>query len=353
MKFGLRLALLLSLAACTVARPDDSFVPKEDDDADDDVDPQPTEGFDDDVEDDDTADDDEPPRDARVPAEGGGRTNDAGAPGRRDSSMSGPSGSGLDALAGTYLMRMDMYSSVATTRTPMLRLKNRVSNLMMVDLRVDDGKLVASEWMCDQSYAHSCESSNCKSWKTQLNSMVRSGYFGDPERAVTRSLSFDPESRELKGERASIPLGYDEKEGEQAVPSTRDDARVWKIGSEGRGMFSLMTASVQIAVSAQEVACEVENAQRFTTVFAGKLAAGTLSLEGVSFPLDLDATDGEVLAVRAANSTSASRSQCTKANFEDSSGMQGTATVRFKRFEGQCPSAAQFDSMFPPSPAFM
>jgi hypothetical protein len=351
MKFGLRLSLLLSLAACTVARPPESFLPMEEDDDDEPADPPP--GFEDDDTDDDTTDDDAPERDARAPTRDSAVRNDAGA-GRRDGATAepGPGATGLAALhQQRYLMRMDMYSTASSSRPVQLEVKNRISNLLLVEFVVEDGKLSARERMCDQTYGHDCVTRSCVSWETKLSSDVKKAYFGSAEREVTRSYDLDLQSRELRASSATIPLGFDDSDEGKGVPTARDDARVWKVG-DGRGMFSLMAAQVRVAVSNQMISCFVETAQRFTTEFAGELPGSDVSLDGATFPLNVEGLKGEVLDVRAQNNTSTSRMQCTEETFSASSGSSPKGTVRFKAYDGEgCPT--NFDSMFPAAPAFM
>jgi hypothetical protein len=336
--------LTVSLGACVMGRPDDAYsppareLPPEDDDADDDDEPVEDAG--------------RAPRDAKVvprpdtgparpPSDGGG-----GPATRVDGEVPAPSGDALEALAGRYLMRMDLYSTVMTTRLPRLTLKNRVSNLLMVDLVVDGDGLVGTEIMCDQTYEHDCVL-GCETWKTALDPAVVDDFFGDPKRAVTRPYTFNKATGELRGAETTMALGFDDREGQSALPRAGEvsDPRLWKI-SAGVGMYTRFDAAVLVAGRTTSVTCQVETVQRFPNSFAGKVAGSTPALAGAEYKLDASKSAGVVVRVRGMSS------QCTAANFEGQQGEQETGSiVRFQRYDGEgCPG--DFDKEFPPAAKF-
>jgi hypothetical protein len=326
----------LLFGACTMARPEGAYEGAEP------PDPKPTDEPD---ADDDDDDEPEPIVDARViPRRDSSTpkpTADAGQVTRQDGEVTPPaSGDPREALAGRYLMRMDMYSTLNTTSTPRISLSNRVSNLFMLELAFDGERLVGTEYLCDQTYAHRCLS-GCRDWSTKVDQSVRQSYFAG-ERSIEREYTFDKASQKLTAAEKAIALGYDEGEGQNTVPSDVSDPRLWKAAA-GPGIYTSFNAVAAITVS-----CQVSTVQSFTTSFSGTLSGNPVSLDGKEFPFTAKTMGGVI-----GQPTGTPRTQCTRERFEMQPNPQGEKfVVRFKAFAGEgCP--ASFDREFAASPAFM
>jgi hypothetical protein len=330
---------VLLFGACTMARPEGAF---------DGTDPPDPDAADEPDADDDDDDDVEPIVDARViprPEASGPRpTSDAGqTPSRVDGEVKPPvSGDPREALAGRYLMRMDMYSSLDTAGTPRIQLRNRVSNLFLVDVVFDGERLQAREALCDQTYAHRCQS-GCRGWSTKIDSAVRAEYFGGA-RTIEREYGYDEASGKLTAKQSAISLGYDEREGQSAVPTDASDPRVWKKGG-GPGLYTIFEATPSIGGT---ITCQVSTVQRFTTEFSGTMSGTPSSLDGKEFSFTTMTMGGVI-----GEPTGSSRTQCTRERFEMQPNPQNEKfVVRFKAYSGDaCPST--FDSEFKPVPEFM
>lgn len=332
--------LMFALTACSVERPPGSYEPEQDDASDDDDETSPFE-----------RDDAGSRRDGRIPLPEAGKPRpdarvDAGSAedGGQLVEVKGP----LDKLAGRYLMRLDLYSRVTSTGTPSLSLNNRMSNLFVVDVRVEDDRLVATEMLCEQTYAHQCLSSSCKSWVTRVSPAVVDEFF-TPDRAIERTYNLDEETGKLTGEKKTLSLGFDEQSGKTALPTQPSDTRVWKVGS-GSGVYTEFEASVSVpVVGTQTVRCQVSNVQRIETEFSAMLSQDEPTLEGVNIQVDISGTTANVIHATGTPST-----QCTPAKLQEQAPEDETATLKFKRFDGDgCPTAGEFDAELAASPAFM
>lgn len=243
----------------------------------------------------------------------------------------------LDALAGVYVMRLDHYSTLEV-RNPPLLVQNRVSNLMLVDVRRGAGNtLVASELICDQVYAHRCDE-GCTTWETSLDSAVYKKL--DQVKPVERELLYDPMTRTLTGKEARLALGFEDN-GSDALPVDKADQRVWQLGS-GVAMLSSIHARIKVGMIATNVDCGLASVQRFRSSFSGKLQAA--GLDGAMFTpeLEYEVKDVEVIGPR---------TQCdaTKVSSEDL--IDKRKVLRFKKVDvEQCPDAAAFERLLPGDP---
>jgi hypothetical protein len=257
----------------------------------------------------------------------------------------------LAALAGRYLMRMDLYSTAeASEALTTLRVRNRVSNLLLVQVSTgaDETHVVTRETLCHQVFEHFCED-GCKSWKSTNDPDVAGLFF--EQRPVARELAVDGASRSLTAAKAALALGFDELDGENELPADRDDARVWTLGSgsaERSGLFTRLVAEIPPLIS---VDCFVSTVQRFVTSFTGTLqASGALSLEDVEFELVTDGTKAAAIWAEGTPTSYCTTSQLS-ADAPSGSTVEGRQIVRFARFSGSgCPAAAAFEDALPAKP---
>lgn len=340
MKLRWLCCLLLGIAACAMPRPEGSWEPPEEDAEADDADAQVDEFDRTPSIDDEDARVDAPSRDAATdePARDGDASDDDD-----DTPDTGEvvSGHPLAALDGKrFLMRMDLYSRVTTTSPVALEVKNRVSNLLWVKFSLEGETLTSTEVLCDQQYAHECER-GCDDWTTRVHPTVIEDFFTN--RDITRTYEFDSASRELSG-RSSMPLGFDEAEDERSVPTDESDSRVWKIGSEGFGVYTdIDVTGLPLRMTLD---CKVSSVQRFQTTVSGELP-DSMDLESTMFELDTTGSDGAVVYVAGVPTR-----QCTKDNLENQDADEEASKVRFKAYDGdRCPT--DFDALLPANPAFM
>lgn len=330
--------LLLGFAACAMPRPDNSWEPEEDAEADD---GGTVDGRDGGARRPDRDEREVPKPDTSTPV----AADDAGVEKGPDAEPAISPGHPLAALDGKrFLMRMDMYSSVDTTVSIVrLRLKNRISNLFLVDFSLVDGRMVGHEVLCDQTYDHKCES-GCEPWETYVDPAVIDKYFTNDLKS-TRTYEFDEETGELTGGVASLALGFNEAEGTDDVPTDTDDERLWSIAGGGLGLYTHFDARVGNSIKTS-VNCEVSVVQRFVTTFSGKLAGESPSLEGVEFELqNVDGTDAKTVDV-----SGVPQNQCTQESLDGQTGNDLGAAVRFMEHDEGCP--ANFDEVFAPKPLF-
>lgn len=257
----------------------------------------------------------------------------------------------LAGLTGRYLMRMDMYSTAQVKEAlSTLRMRSRVSNLLVAEVSLGDseGRLVSRETLCDQTYAHACEE-GCTSWETSLDPGLSAEFFA--ERNWTRELELDADARTLKGGELTMALGFDEVDGESALPSSTSDARVWMLESDGQERSGVVTQLLG-SVPPLSFDCFVSTVARFVTTFSGPLSQqGALSLEHASFDLSTDRSDGRVIWAQGKPASYCSTSQLNAEQGTSSSATDITQTVRLARSEAEgCPSADTFDEALPADP---
>jgi hypothetical protein len=193
----------------------------------------------------------------------------------------------LTALAGRYLMRMDMFSTGVIEAGVTSTLPTRVSYLYLTELQVRGDQLVAAERLCHETFAHSC-SPNCSMNTKEVVSSAQRLW----STRITRNYTLSGAT--FAGQRATYAIGYDGAP-EDDVPGSASDARVWDVVAGGdREGFQVygefQTRAVVIPVTAN---CTAKTTQRLVTAFSGKLA-GTDSaplLYGTSLRFEIDATD--------------------------------------------------------------
>jgi hypothetical protein len=272
-RLGLAHALV---AGCEVPRPDGAFLPEPPEEA----------GAAPDTDFGDAGADYVPPSDAGDPF--GGFDTGVVAP---DAGTGGPGTDPallrLTALAGRYLMRMDMFSTGVIEAGVTSTLPTRVSYLYLTELQVRGDQLVAVERLCHETFAHSCTPSCSMNTKEVVSSAQRLW-----STRITRTYTLSGTT--LAGRRATYTIGYDGAPEDDA-PGSVADARVWDVVAGGdREGFQVygefQTRAVVVPVTAN---CTAKTSQRLVTAFGGKLA-GTDSapqLYGSSLRFELDATD--------------------------------------------------------------
>ncbi|MET0284575.1 MAG: hypothetical protein ABW352_08905 [Polyangiales bacterium] len=329
------LALLLALGACTPDRPDGAYKPVYTDGG------RPCRaGYCDDA----AADEEDASDDLAFPEPdaGDGFELDAG-----ERNLDDPL-TGLEAL---YLMRVDYYSIVdeRDQLNNRLRLKNRVSNLFLTELKSVDGKLRAREKMCFQSSAHKCLD-GCMDWDTVYGPRLPNEYkkMAPIERTYTIATNADG-SYKLTAERSLMPLGYSEPApGNTPLPTQLSDPRVWQltdVTTSARGVQTTLQGTLIAGPLRPALDCEVDSVMLFGTAFQSQLAR----------------LDAAALAERSPQvSTAGSKAQvlyvdgdpaavCTEEELAGRSGGTETALVRFRKTDLRaCPgSANEFEQLFP------
>ena len=339
---------LVCVLACEVTRPYGSFEPEV-------RDASGPGGFDDDEAG--GGDEDMPPEGpAKIPVRDGG-ARPAGN-GMRDSGGGGsqpppanepgppapPPDSPLAAYAGTYLMRMDMFSQVESkVLTTTLRLKNHVSNLLLADVRVEGDRLISQETLCHQTYTHNCESGCSDGWRTTPDAKLPAFFtHANTERAYVVDGSM------LRAEQAVVALGFDDPpvSADTSVPTDLSDSRLWKLEPSDPKRVGLRTR-LQTQVSIAKFDCVVSAVQLFATTFEGAVGEASSPLEGVSFNLATPAMPGASLA--AEGEPASYCNQKTLGEQAASGGKPGEQLVRFRKIESRttCPDVAMFEQALP------
>lgn len=226
-----------------------------------------------------------------------------------------PDDARLQALAGQYLMRMDMLSTASVQVLPAVRVgtRNRISYLLVTEIYVEAGQLKSNERLCHQLFAHTC-TEGCSTLSTTTYPAVTDKLVEAPFSQRSYALT----ATDLTGNTLRMNLGFDASSNE-ALPTSSSDARVWDIVSgngDREGMMARLDSKGLFSVS-----CDVYSVQSFVSKITGKLG-GTSSaptLVGQTFKLDTSGAD--------AKSLGASDSKCTDDGKNPPT--QGEQTVRF------------------------
>ena len=345
---------LSCVLACEVTRPYGSFEPVV-------RDAGGPSGFDDDDAGDDDDDDDEaaagpapiPGRDGatrptpagmRDGGTGPGEEPDEPKPGNEPGPPAPPPNSPLAPYVGTYLMRMDMFSQVESkVLTTTLRVKNRVSNLLLAEVRVEGDRLISQETLCHQTYAHNCESGCADGWRTTPDAKL-SAFL--PRASTGRAYVVDGSM--LRAEQAVIALGFDDDDvsSSTSVPTDLNDARLWKLEPSDPKRVGLRTR-LQTQVSVARFDCVVSAVQLFATTFEGAVGEAASPLEGVSFNLATPPMPAASLA--AEGEPSSYCNQKTLGEQASAGGKDGAQLVRFSKTGSRdtCPDVAMFEQALP------
>jgi hypothetical protein len=329
----LSLVSLALLASCDLTRPGGAFQPKE-------YDPR-QHGFGD--------------EDADLPDEDPS-SDDAGEQTDPPDGSDGPPvvvdpANPLSVLQGLYLMRVDVYSTAsATSLGNTLTLNSRVSNLMIASLTPkDDGTLTAHETLCTQSYYHECVS-NCSGWKTDVDPEL-------PKLCVSRVIDRDytvSAAGAFSAAASTIPIGFNEVDGNGALPVDPTDARVWTMGTPDQDRYGVnthLTAKIG-PLGTTSLDCIVSTVQRFATSFAGTLDLKTYGKDAlVQKPMLADTAASTAATIYV---DGVPTQYCNKAQLDTTSQQAPNeiSVVRFKRYTGlNCPtSEAAYEALFPGVP---
>jgi hypothetical protein len=320
-------ALLLALGACSSTRPETAYSPVY-------LAPDAcTPGISCMVEASDDTDDD--PRDE---LDGGSHEMDAA-----EVDPSDP----LAALAGSYLMRVDYYSTATGSQAnATLELKTRVSNLFFTTLTVVDGKLHAVEQLCAQTSNHRClTGETCDGWQTQYD-VALPAKFLEAHSKLERDWELDASGHlAVRAGDTLLTLGYDPGTDRHELP-TDADATVWQLEGDAqrRGVHTYVTAN--LLKGTLKLECHIGSVMQFATAFGGEL--DDRGLPGLVAPVDVTGSDVKPVYASGNPGFVCNKEQLLKAN-----GGNEKAFVRFKKAGSisACPTPQRFVSAFPLDPA--
>jgi hypothetical protein len=256
---------------------------------------------------------------------------------------------------------MDSYSSVdATQGSNKFHVDNRVSNLMLFNLRVDGEKLIADEKMCDQVYQHLC-GPGCGSWVTVLDKALRTSFF--PETTIEREYRLDGDT--LLATEATMPLGFSAEGASPTtpLPTSASDPKVWKLDGVAAsnpdpnrvGVLAQIQAKLKTSGAFQQefpFNCTVSTVQRLTTSFSfeGIDLTNREALTGVYRKVDSDKSKLNTLLTQLVKPTSTfTQDLCTKEKFEAQTAPDEVTGIIFMRADNLpgCPLTKEFEDMFP------
>lgn len=273
------------------------------------------------------------------------KPNDAGAKipdAQRPSAEAGSGNKKLDALAGRYLMRLDVLGT-ATSPSPLggeVAIRSRVSTLIVAELAVDGDQLSGTERVCTQVIAQKCEK-QCTSASTSVDSRVVSGFLLQRQQHRTYTLA---EDGTFRGERSIAQLGYDDTNEDAAAPTSPDDKRLWDVvpGNDiGEGLLSKLSVTLGLTIS-----CDAYGTQKFASSFSGKLGGSDGAPTIPEMTLALDGSEG----TRLGSSSPACDAQEVSSPVE-------IANARMVRYGDDmnddafwnCPAPSVFDQQLPPT----
>jgi hypothetical protein len=182
----------------------------------------------------------------------------------------------LAELLGTYLMRVDYYSTLRETDTATgttLALKNRVSNLFFTQITPGSDQLIfAGEQLCFQNSVHLClDPGGCRNWTTtyadEVPTKIQQIY------PVVRGYRVDQSTKTIMAaaQGAVLRLGYDDNAFSTLdVPKETTDPRVWHLGPDDSRLLGVATqlrGSVGPQALNFKLNCEVDSVQKFATAF--------------------------------------------------------------------------------------
>jgi hypothetical protein len=202
-------------------------------------------------------------RDAGRPDTGNGQTVPDAAPPRPDA---GPSSVNLEALAGRYLMRWDV---LGTAKSNFLggemRIRSRLSTLVVAELKVEGNKLVSEERVCTQIAAQKCESI-CDTARTVVDPRTIEDFL--KKKKQTREFTVSGDGT-FTAERSVAQLGYDDEDLDGEVPTSSDDERVWDVeaGDPREGFLT----SITVKALGLGPTCQAFGTQKYVSSFSGKL----------------------------------------------------------------------------------
>lgn len=279
--------------------------------------------------------------DAGKPDSGSKPASDAGAP---SDDGGGASSATLDALAGRYLMRWDVLGTASSNFLGgEMKVRSRLSTLVVAELSVEGGKLMSKERVCTQVAEQKCESI-CDTASTVVDPRTIKDFLLKKYQAREFTLSSDGT---LTAERAVAQLGYDDTDLDTAAPTSSDDKRVWDVisGSPREGFLT----KVSISSLGLTVACNVYGTQKFVTTFSGKLG-GTDDAPELPATMTLDLLDSDAQRLGADMDT------CANQEADSPVDSQNARMVRYDADPSDafwdCPADSVFDSMMAPTPLY-
>lgn len=244
----------------------------------------------------------------------------------------------LQRLAGRYLMRMDMLSTVSVPQvTGPVKTSNRISHLSVVELARDGETIVANERLCHQTYQHRCLENSCTSVTTTMSPRVVDQLLGVP---LTKRV-FTFKGNDFSTDMPTQYLGFDAKTN-PALPTSNTDQRVWDTVSGGQreGLLLSLTARASLI----SISCDTYNVQSFAARFSGT------ALGSDGFPSLLNKTF--TLKTTTEATTLASNSRDCQPGKDNATSQVGNETVRFaavapEEFAGdlfwRCPDVSAWD----------
>lgn len=227
--------------------------------------------------------------------EGGQKDASVKIPGREGGTAIDPdSDSPLAPYQGTYLMRMDLFSTVGLgDLAPDLNVRSRISNLLLAEVRLEGDQLVSHETLCHQTFTNVCGLCSNGFHVTPDENLFRFYPRASSERALRVS------DGALTAGVASLAVGFDAEnvDAQTALPTTASDERLWPLSASDRSRVGFR-ARVRTEAATVKLDCVVTAAQRFTSSFRGAVGKDADSpLEGAAFTLDTNATRLSVLGV--------------------------------------------------------
>ena len=250
----------------------------------------------------------------------------------------------LQALAGRYLMRMDMKSSTTVTALGIsVRARNLISHLIVTDLYVEGKQLKANERLCYQTFLHACDQ-NCDTLTTVMSEAVV-----DELVKLQQARSYTVNGTQLSSAAQDLNVGFDASSN-PSLPSAASDARVWDT-IKGNNVKEGLLLTLDTRGRLKNLRCEVYNVQHFTSQLSGAMG-GTSdrpSLDGKSFKLT---STNNVVTLGSSNAR-----DC-QGDGNNSTTTKGEETVRFKAVSAEefsendfwgCPPAQEWSTRLPAS----
>ncbi|HEX5658144.1 MAG TPA: hypothetical protein VFX59_13160, partial [Polyangiales bacterium] len=223
-------------------------------------------------------------RDSSRPDAGTPIKDDGGptVPNKSDASSDDPK---LNALAGRYLMRWDVLGT-ATSPNPLgeLKIRSRLSTLVVAELAVKDGRLVSTERICTQVAAQKCLENTCSKANTTVDERTINNFLLKRTQERAWSLAADGT---VTGAESTALLGYDDEDPNASLPTENTDERVWDVdtsNSVNEGFLTRISVTLGIPIN-----CTAYGTQKYVSILKGKLDGS--EAEAVELDLDVNQSD--------------------------------------------------------------
>jgi hypothetical protein len=206
-----------------------------------------------------------------TPASPTGSAGNAGDAGAVSTPTSAVVDSAVQAVAGRYLMRLDIFSTAMLRETLVTAdLPTRVSYLYITELQpsTDGHGLVGVERLCHQTFESSC-SPSCSAASAALTASIQHLWRTNQQR------SYRLDGQQIVGEANAYRIGYDDPSETADPPGAANDARTWDSGNG----FQVHASFTKGVLSAD---CTARTTQRLSLSFSGTLGgtAAAPSLAG-------------------------------------------------------------------------